>query len=120
MQIPCTQTQPESQTQSQTESESPICDSPYLPTDVEPFQTLPEVVRVFRDMFRGSTTPPDFYFGLSSKMEAGLIPKSEEEDPQWFNEESEGIESKSATKVRNIGIISFFSLLLHVLHVPAA
>ena len=78
------QTQPESQTQSQTESELSICDSPYLPTDVEPFQTLLEVIRVFRDMFPGSTTPLDSYFGLSPKMEAGLIPKSKEEDPQWL------------------------------------
>jgi hypothetical protein len=59
-------------------------------------ETLPEAVRVFRDMFSGST-PPDSYFGLSPKMEGGLIPKGEEEEPK---------------KVRKIGFVGFF-LLLH-------
>jgi hypothetical protein len=80
------------QPQSQTQPESPIPDPSDWPTD----ETLPEAVRVFRDMFRRSTTPTgDSYFSLSPKMESlsGLIPKDDEE---------------GLTKVRNIGIVGLF------------
>jgi hypothetical protein len=64
-----TQLDLQTQPQSQTQPELPI---PDCPID----ETLPEVVRVFRDMFRGSTTP--------------LADSEELEDP---------------TKVHNIGIV---------------
>ena len=55
--------------------------------------TLPEAVRAFKEMFAGSSTPPDSYFGISLKMEGGfklpVIPnlKREEvlEDPEMVS-----------------------------------
>ena len=79
LQIPCAQAQLESQTQtqSQTQPESQMPDLYDFPTD----ETLPKVVQVFREMFRGSTTPPDSFFRLSPKIEGVLIPKGEEDEP---------------------------------------
>ena len=79
LQIPCTQAQLKSQTQtqSQTQPESQIPDLYDSPTD----ETLPKVVQVFREMFQGSTTPPDSFFCLSPKIEGVLIPKGEEDEP---------------------------------------
>lgn len=151
MQIPLEfmQAQPESQsqTQSQTQPESQIpleivrvfreiffgsttpphpyldtsqltdSESSSIPADADDFETLPEAVRAFRDMF-GSTTPPDSYFGISPKMEAGSIPRVEGEDTRWFGEESEGIESGSVaadSEVCNIEIVGFCFTLTCIL-----
>ena len=85
LQIPCVHTRLESQSQpqSQTQPESPTPDSESSQAEwpYDDLETLPEAVRVFQDMFRGSTPLPDFCFGLSPEMEVGLIPKGEEGDP---------------------------------------